>query len=152
MQYLLAILVLIPSLACANNFGDYVAKCLANKGVQPNTQGFQDALPYCEVWADGAKQLAEAQAASDALMKCLLEKASMLDDGISQAADVAKVISAACNAQAFAYEKKLDPDVKSLSTSRRTQLTEVPALTAVLSVRATKRNRQDAQRLVRPQQ
>lgn len=151
-RLLLLVAFLIPTLSTAENYGDFVAQCLAKKGVQPDTPEFRNALPYCEMWATGAKQLADAQTASEKLMSCLLEKAAIFDDGVSQASDVSKVIVAGCDLQVLEYARKLDPDLEAVSSARRAQITDVPALTAVLSVRADKRKRQEAQVTSKPKQ
>lgn len=145
MRSLVILIAIVPAFSFAQNHGDLVVQCLAKKGVQPNTAEFREALPYCEIWATGAKQLAEAQASSEKLMRCLLEKAAIFDDGLSQASDVSKVIVAGCDTQVLEYARKLEPDLESVSSARRAQIADLPALTAVLSVRADRRKRQEAQ-------
>lgn len=138
MRIFFCLLALAPIVVSAQ--GSF-ADCLKSQGAAPGTPEHRDAVIRCDAQVNGKRVPAPKLTARLRLAMCLQKKAAELDDGISPASDVSKVIVPACEQHTLAYARLLDPSLKSLDGETRRKLTEVPALSAVLETRASQRKK-----------
>lgn len=112
----------------AENFGDWVARCLAGKGVAPNTSAFDGAVSACE------KEVRSDELAN-AWVRCLIRDISAIDDGVSPASDIATAVQFSCQAEQAAMSR-----IAGSGYEDKQKVTCEVAMRIVLELRAARNN------------